>query len=245
VAADAWSLGMVMCELVGSFFHQEDFSKVFSQVDYMMMLCRQLGTPAAPSSWPLWPSASPTFHRQPWADSVLSYLGIAGVALMDAWLEWMPDCRLLVIGSGGHQYFHPERFGLGGEPWDASARGSMEGFGPEFRGARHSWNVRVGTCSHEVLIWLRADPVLQVGTVEHDALGVDFNAAGSNVRNEQSRKFVVVGAVGSCSSAAMCGLSLDQPLPFRRLIALHQAFLIQTVGEMGSTCLTHRCVIGF
>ena len=243
VAADAWSLGLVLCELAGSFFHKQGFAKMFSQVDYMMAIFKQLGTPAA-TSWPLWPRAPPQFRRQPWADSVVSCLGIAGVALADAWLEWLPDCRLSVSGSGVHAYFHPEHFGLGGEPWQSLAHKSPEGFGPEFQGSRHSWNVRVGTCSPEVLLWLRADPVLQVGTAEHDALGLDFNAAGSNVKSEQSRKFILSGAVGSCSSGAMCGLSLDRSLPFRRLLAWHQAFLhvnCRSVADLGAAA---RVAIG-
>jgi hypothetical protein len=243
VAADAWSLGMILCELSGCFFHQHGVSKHLSQIDYMMSIFRQLGTPAA-TSWPLWPKNLPQFKRQPWPDSVASCLGIDGLALLEAWLTWMPDSRLLVAASAGHAYFHPERFDLGGEPWDALSPVSQEGFGPEFRGNRHNWNVRVGTCSPEVLSWLRADPVLQVGTVEHAALGLDFSADRSNAKSEERRKFILSGAVGSCSSGYMCGLSLGKPLPFRRLLAWHHAFVhvnATLVAELGAAA---RLAIG-
>jgi hypothetical protein len=73
---------------------------------------------------------------------------------------------------------------------------------------------------------------------------MDFKAAGSNVKSEQGRKFILSGAVGSCSSGAMCGLSLDRPLPFRRLLAWHQAFLhvnSKAVAELGAAA---RAAIG-
>ena len=234
---------MILCELAGCFFHQHGVSKHLSQIDYIMSIFRQLGTPAA-TSWPLWPKAPPQFKRQPWPDSVASCLGIDGLALLDAWLMWMPDSRLLVAASAGHAYFHPERFDLGGEPWDALSPVSQEGCGPEFRGNRHNWNVRVGTCSPEVLSWLRADPVLQVGTVEHAALGLDFSADRSNAKSEERRKFILSGAVGSCSSGYMCGLSLGKPLPFRRLLAWHHAFVhvnATLVAELGAAA---RLAIG-
>jgi hypothetical protein len=227
---------MILCELAGSVFHQQGVSKPLSQIDYMMSIFKQLGTPAA-TSWPLLPQTLPQFRRLPWPDSVASCLGVAGLALLDAWLTWTPDSRLLVAASAGHAYFHPERFGLGGEPWEALSPVSQEGFGPEFQGNRHSWNVRVGTCSPEVILWLRTDPVLQVGTVEHAALGLDFSADRSNAKSEEKRKFILSGSLGTCSSGFMCGLSLGKPLPFRRLLAWHQAFLhvnAMLVAELGA-----------
>ncbi len=80
-------------------------------------------------------------------------------------------------------------------------------------------------------------PGLQEGTVEHAALGLDFSADRLNAKSEEKRKFISSGAVGSCSSGSMCGLSLDNQLPFRRLLAWHHAFLhvnAPLVAELGA-----------
>jgi hypothetical protein len=222
LAVDVWSLGLVLAEMAGSKFHQNLKAQRYTTVDYMVATFEQLGTPDF-VGLPLWPPTQPQFKRKAWPANVASCLGNAGLALLDGLLEWKPLQRLTLPGAARHRYFQTELFALGGEPWN---RGFVpqQAFGPEFQGARHPWNVRVGQCAPEVLRWLQADPTFVEGSDPFKNLELDFGADRKNAKSEEAKKFILAGAVGDCSSSAMCGLLLHKPLPCRRVLAWHGAF---------------------
>jgi hypothetical protein len=220
--ADVWSLGLVFCEMAGCSFHWQLKCNRYTTVDYMVATFQQLGTPDL-TGLPHWPAEPPQFKRKGWPARVGGCIGNYGIALLDGLLEWMPSRRIRLVEASRHRYFQPELFALGGEPW-IRGLAPTESFGPVFEGARHPWNVRVGQCAPEVLAWLQADPALIAGSAQHDAMDVDFCASRKNAKSEEARKFIVAGAIGSCSSTSMCSLDLDKPLPCMRVIAWHAAF---------------------
>ena len=69
------------------------------------------------------------------------------------------------------------------------------------------------------------DEAPQPGSPAFEALAVDLDATRPNVKSEEGRKFIMAGALGPCSSGAMCGLSLAKPLPLPRLQAWRDALL--------------------
>jgi serine/threonine protein kinase len=60
----------------------------------------------------------------------------------------------------------------GGSSREQAAASGMD---TTFSGKRHSWNLRVGMLSPDVLDWLRRDPAFIPGAAAHEALGLDFS----------------------------------------------------------------------
>ena len=59
-----------------------------------------------------------------------------------------------------------------GAAWEQAVASGMDS---TFSGKRHSWNLRVGMLSPDVLDWLRRDPALTLGAAAHEALSLDFS----------------------------------------------------------------------
>ena len=240
---DVWSLGLVLAEMAGEVFFQVAFTgqdKAADRHAYLAAIFGRLGQPTCQAlvSLPLWPKPVPRGKRQAWPAGVLQKCGPRGVELLDAMLTFNPALRATTGTVLGHACLHPSRFFLvaEGEAEGASSpstpgtpstpgRRSSTSPGASHTGVRHDWNLRAGNLAPEVLEWLRADVALTPGTPEHRALGLDgFDVATGNVKSEEGRKFILAGAMGECSTTAMCGLSLRTPFPIQRVASWLRAF---------------------
>jgi hypothetical protein len=94
-----------------------------------------------------------------------------------------------------------------------------------FPGKRHPWNMLVGTIAPETLQWLRADSFFEQGSDARGDMTLAFAGSTARSKTEEGRKLIIAGRMGKCATSGMCGLSLQKPLPSRRVVAWHQAFM--------------------
>ena len=213
---DTWSMGMVLAELTGMAWH-----KVGGKDAMMAALPKHLGTPTpdVTSKWLDWRGWG--FHaRVPWPRAVRTFLGAAGEDLLDKLLAWDPGARVSSQAALEHPFFTP---------------GAMMTPGRAiFAGSRHPWSIVVGSLDVSLLQWLRQDFDPSWAT----SLQLDFQAARTNVKTEEGRKFIMSGKLTSdIASEGMCGLSVAGLLPAPRLRAFFAAFkvanraVLETLGE--------------
>jgi hypothetical protein len=103
-----------------------------------------------------------------------------------------------------------------------------------FQGKRHPWNMLVGTVAPETLQWLRADSFFEKGSAARKDMQLAFEGATKRSKTEEGRKLIIAGRMGKCGSGSMCGLSLQEPLPARRVVAWHQAFMASNMNALMS-----------
>ena len=165
-------------------------------------------------------------------------LGAVGLDLVDRLLEWDPAARpRSADGALGHDYFFRNSLTIGGLLPDGCKASAGT-----FTGARHEWNVLTGVVSPDVLGWLRSDKAFVPGSPEHEALRIDFGDISDrdDAKSEEERKYILAGALGNCSSQAMCALSLKKPLPSGRVQAWFKAF--KNVNEKAIGALADAAV---
>ena len=230
-----WSAGLVLAELCGTDFHlahvasreeQEGDRALATFAKHGKLLCRQLGSPPAASSLESMPlfSASGLDAKvagKPWPASLRSAVGVPGEDLLGQCLVWEPRARTTVARAFRSPYFRPESLDMGGVLGVVAGEGDIT----NWAGHRHRWNVRVGHMEPLLLQWLRADPALQPGNEQFQALGVTFTGEDKRWLTEEGRKFKLSGYLGQkCFSRQMCTSDLSQALPLPRVQAWFEAW---------------------
>ena len=89
--ADAFSLGMVLADVVGFNFAFSCAEKTaLTQIDYITAFFRHLGTPPAQPEWKYFPTEPPSFRRSAWDFETQRVFGAIGLELLDQLLELQP-----------------------------------------------------------------------------------------------------------------------------------------------------------
>lgn len=212
-SADIWSCGLILAEIGGATFHRGHDNRR----TYTAALFSQLGTPHEVTcliGLPRYPQGMTAKSKAPWSAKLYSVLGSGGYELMDRMIVWRPDARCSAAEALADGFFRAGEFVLHGGQANA--------------GHRHAWNMIAGTMATDVLMWLRADPFL------HDLSSLRFDLVDSRTKSEENRKIIIAGAVGTCSSGKMCGLSLARPLPLARMEAWLRAFRLANGPQFAS-----------
>ena len=186
VDADAWSLGVMLLDMVGIPFARP-LARDAGSKGMTAIIIEQLGTPPQRlSSLPHWkhcPVPAPQHARQEWPEVVWRMLGCAGVGLLNQLLDFDPTNRLTMRDIGAHPYCHPQRLALAGSNlaeidgyWEGRALGPADqpscapslplgcpplvAFGQverrSFSGARHRWCALQGQMEPDILDLLLA-----------------------------------------------------------------------------------------
>ena len=214
-AIDLWSLGMVLAQMGSGDRFQVRGN---SERSYAQALFQQLGTPddTTLTSLPQWVRLE-SQKRRPWPSNLVRRLGAPGIDLLNAMLAWVHEARPTAAQVQAHAFVVPERFGLHLRT-------------PVFLGARHSWNISVGTTAAEVLQWLRGDAALQPG-LHPDADMASFSSRFS--KSECGRKRMMAGSLGdvvplrgkTSAGSRQLRMHLQRALPLLRLQTWRMAFL--------------------
>lgn len=214
VDADAWSLGVLLLDMVGMPFKLPQRCTL-SSVEMTAIIFEQLGTPPQRlPSWRLYPASAPRRARKEWPASVWRMLGCAGVELLNQLLDFDPAKRPTMRDVGAHPYCHPERLALTGSKlaeadasWEESALGPADqqscapslplgcpplvAFGQverrSFSGARHRWCALQGQVAPEILDWLLGCAGLQEHMQSGSAKDLEENHAPSQLATQGIR----------------------------------------------------------
>jgi hypothetical protein len=186
--ADSWAAGLVMLAAFGAappYVGSREAVRSFATIAVDLgwptdLYCRGL------LAFPTDVGSAP---RPPWPALAEARAQFHGLSLIDGLLTNRPADRLTSSQARDHVFFDPCAFPLGGEVTEEFGSEGVRpravlvgGFGTtalrpataeekaSFNGARHPWNVHVGTLAPEVLELLRADPALREGSPEYAAL---------------------------------------------------------------------------
>ena len=253
--ADAFSLGMVLADVVGfNFAFSGAKNTVLTQIDYITALFRQLGTPPAQPEWKYFPADPPSFRRSAWPFETKRVFGAKGLELLDQLLELQPLRRCSAEEALCHDFFRPCALALGGSALRLGASVSplqsqrcskdFELFPSRerecFQGARHPWNALVGHVAPEVLEWLLADPSLARMAQDFDLImeGGDADVlARRGIRLEERRNIVWARDARSNGDSTIRNPgALPAGACFPRSISIGQCCQFRRYGGDGEEC---------
>ena len=249
---DVWSLGIVLAEMAGSPITLNVRDPKLLGDSWAAVLGSPV--PDATDNWQAFEAPAEARQLRFWPTSTKATLGMDGQELVGHMLQYSSRRRITVQAALNHVFFTPDVFPLCGvlasrvglrptespslgaclpqgdkhtptEIKDLQLRPACDGDITLFTGSRHSWNMRAGQLSGEVLQWLLADPCFRKGSPQNEILQAVLD--GRETRRgkvEEGRKVIVSGHVGSSCTSSMCNLSLDQPIPSATVVTWLKAF---------------------